>query len=163
MALNDCSSDVPILASFVCLTELELNGKSRMRRAAEFDGESTSINVQGSILYHRSFPRSKRIKGRHTPHVFALLFGDDQSADGFQIYLHQRKDVAVGHREQGQISVISAINPHRSSHQTRDAERKAGRTAGIFSASQPSRGLPETRTVVHRADDTKVQLDHSFP
>jgi hypothetical protein len=39
--LSCLSSDIPSLASFVCLTEVEMDDLSRLRGAAEFDGGST--------------------------------------------------------------------------------------------------------------------------
>lgn len=132
-----------------------MNDRSRLRRAAE-------LNVQGrSYIITHSLDSSASREDVHP--ICALLFGGSQStADGSQIHLDQRKDVAVGRAQGGGADLFDFCHQSSSliTSNTRDTEREAGWAAGIFSASPPSRGQPETHTVVHRADDNEVQHNH---
>jgi hypothetical protein len=79
--------------------------------------------------------------------MFALLFGDQNSGDSRSTWIKGRASQWAGHKEQ-RAGADLFDSRHQSSSlitsNTRDTEREAGWAAGIFSASPPSRGQPET-------------------
>jgi hypothetical protein len=124
------------------------------------------MNVQGRSYIIAHVPRPKRIKGRRTPPylrfylaaIKLLLLTDLRST-----WIKGRTSQWAGHTgsKDGQISLISAINPHRSSHQTRATRNvKQDGQGESLARHSPSRGQSETHAVVHRADDSKVQPEH---